>query len=73
MRLRKADEMEKYQSDQSAKYGFIFYTIALLIWSAYDFYAKGNSGLQFTILLIGNAVYLYSRVVYNRKMNSSQK
>jgi len=70
MKLRKADEMERYQSDQSAKYGFIFYTIALLIWSLYDFFVKGDSGWQFTILLIGNAVYFNSRVIFNRKMNS---
>jgi hypothetical protein len=70
MKLRKADEMERYQNDQSAKYGFIFYTISLLIWSLYDFFVKGNSGWQFTILLIGCAVYFWSRVVYNRKINS---
>ncbi|MGJ7912531.1 hypothetical protein [Neobacillus sp. LXY-1] len=70
MRLRKADEMEKYQSDQSAKYGFIFYTLSLLIWSLYDLFSKGNSGWQFTILLIGSAVYFWSRVVYSKKMNS---
>jgi hypothetical protein len=69
MKLRKADEMEKYQSDQSAKYGFIFYTTSLLIWSLYDFFIKGDSGWQMTILLIGCAVYFWSRVVYNRKMN----
>ncbi len=60
MKLRKADEMEKYQSDQSAKYGFIFYTIALLIWSLYSFFTKGDSGWQMTILLIGCAVYFWS-------------
>ena len=70
MKLRKADEMEKYQNVQSAKYGFIFYTIALLIWSSYDFIIKGDSGWQMTILLIGCAVYFWSRVVYNRKMNN---
>ncbi|MED0661200.1 hypothetical protein [Bacillus smithii] len=69
MKLRKADEMEKYQSDQSAKYGFIFYTVALLIWSLYSFFTNGDSGWQMTILLIGCAVYFWSRVVFNRKMN----
>lgn len=61
--------MEKYQSDQSAKYGFIFYTVALLIWSLYSFFTNGDSGWQMTILLIGCAVYFWSRVVFNRKMN----
>ncbi|WP_397537812.1 hypothetical protein [Rummeliibacillus pycnus] len=70
MRFQKADEMEKYQSDQSAKNGFIFYTISLLIWSLYDLFIKGNSGWQFTILLFGNAVYFWSRLIFNRKMNT---
>jgi len=70
MRLRKPDEMEKHQSDQSAKNGFIFYTLALFIWSMYDFFIKGNSGWQFTILLLGNVVYFWSRMIYNRKMNT---
>jgi len=69
MKWRKADEMEKYQSDQSAKYGFIFYTVALLIWSLYSFFTNGDSGWQMTILLIGCAVYFWSRVILNRKMN----
>lgn len=69
MKMRKADEMEKYQSDQSAKYGFIFYTVALLIWSLYSFFTNGDSGWQMTILLIGCAVYFWSRVILNRKMN----
>lgn len=69
MKLRKADEMEKYQSDKSAKYGFIFYNIALLFWSLYDFFITGDSGWQMTILLIGSAIYFWSRVVYNRKIN----
>ncbi|MEK4874749.1 MULTISPECIES: hypothetical protein [Bacillus] len=67
--MRKADEMEKYQSDQSAKYGFIFYTVALLVWSLYSFFTNGDSGWQMTILLIGCAVYFWSRVILNRKMN----
>jgi hypothetical protein len=46
----------------------MFYTTALLIWSLYDFFAKGETGWQFTILLIGNAIFLWSKVVYNRKM-----
>ncbi|MDP1512627.1 hypothetical protein L8C07_21920 [Paenibacillus sp. CMAA1739] len=69
MKLRKADEMEKFQSDQSAKFGFVFYTIALLSWSLYDFFTKDDSGWQMTILLIGCAVYFWTRVVYYKKMN----
>lgn len=68
MKIRKADEMENYQNEKSAKYAFMFYTTALLIWSLYDFFVKGETGWQFTILLIGNAIFLWSKVVYNRKM-----
>ncbi|WP_047980235.1 hypothetical protein [Ornithinibacillus contaminans] len=69
MNFRKADEMERYHSDQSSKYGFVFYTIALLAWSLYDFIVTGDYGWQMTILLLGSAVYFWSRVVYSRKMN----
>ncbi|SMG23538.1 hypothetical protein [Paenibacillus aquistagni] len=68
MRFRKADEMEKYQNEKSAKNAFMFYTTALLIWSLYDFFAKGEAGWQSTILLIGSAIFFWTRVVYNRKM-----
>jgi hypothetical protein len=66
--LRKADEMETYQNEKSAKYAFLFYTAALFIWSLYAFFAKGETGWQFTILLMGNAIFFWSRVVYKRKM-----
>ncbi|GGA46523.1 hypothetical protein [Paenibacillus physcomitrellae] len=67
--LRRADEMEQYQSDQSAKYGFIFYTVALLVWALYDWISTGDSGWQFSILLVGCAVYFWSRAIYNRRMS----
>ncbi|GAV14673.1 hypothetical protein ABN764_03150 [Paenibacillaceae sp. P-4] len=66
--MRKQDEMERYHNDKSAKNGYMFYTIALLLWGLYDFTVKGNSGLQFTILLIGNAIFLWTRVYYKRKV-----
>ncbi|CAM2880392.1 hypothetical protein PASE110613_05675 [Paenibacillus sediminis] len=68
MKFRKADEMERYQSEKSAKYAFMFYTIALLVWSLFDFFTKGKTGWEFTILLIGNAIFFWSRAIYNRKM-----
>ena len=69
MKLTKSDEMEKYHSEQAAKYGFIFYTIALLVWSLFDFFVKGDSGWQMVVLLIGCAVYFWTRVVYKLKVN----
>lgn len=70
MRFRKADEMERHQSDQAAKYGFVFFTISLLIWSLYDFFVKGNSGWQFTILMLGCVLYSCLRVFYHKKTNA---
>ncbi|QOS97912.1 hypothetical protein JNUCC42_15335 [Brevibacterium sp. JNUCC-42] len=68
--MRKADEMEKSHNEKSAKNTFMFYTVALLIWSLYDFFKSGNTGLQFTILLIGTAIFFWTRVYLNRKMNT---
>lgn len=68
MKLRKADEMEQYQNDKSAKNAYMFFTIALLVWSLIDFFTKGKTGWEFTILLIGNAIFFWSRAYYNRKM-----
>lgn len=70
MKMRKQDEMEKYQSDKAAKYGFLFYTVVLLLWSIYNqITSKGNGGWQYSILLGGIVVYFVSRVYFNRKMN----
>ncbi|MFC6456321.1 MULTISPECIES: hypothetical protein [Paenibacillus] len=66
--MRKADEMEQYQNDKSAKNAYLFFTAALLIWSLIDFFSNGKTGWEFTILLIGNAIFLWTRVFYKRKM-----
>lgn len=68
MKLRKADEMEQYQNDKSAKNAYIFFTAALLIWSLFKFFTEGKTGWEFAVLLTGNAVFLWSRVIYKRKM-----
>jgi len=68
MKLRKADEMEKYQNDKSAKNAHIFFTVALLVWSLVNFFTKGQTGWEFSILLLGNVVFWWSRVFYKRKM-----
>lgn len=53
MKFRKADEMEQYMSDRSAKYGFIFYTLALLVWSLVHFFTGGETGWEFSVMLGG--------------------
>lgn len=68
MKLRKADEMEQFQNDKSAKSAHIFFTLALLVWSLINFISVGKTGWEFTILLIGNAIFFWSRVFYKRKM-----
>lgn len=68
MKLRKADEMEQYQNDKSAKNAYVFFTAALLVWSLINFFTKGHTGWEFSILLLGNTVFWWSRVFYKRKM-----
>ncbi|MCG7406321.1 hypothetical protein MH117_02750 [Paenibacillus sp. ACRRX] len=68
MKLRKADEMEQFQNEKSTKNGFIFYTVALLGWALFDMFTKGTPGVQMTFLLIGCAIYFWSRVAYHNKM-----
>ena len=68
MKLKKPDEMEKYQNEKSAGYAFIFYSLALLVWSLFDFFSKGSVGIQFIILSIGNVIFFGSRLIYNIKM-----
>ena len=63
MMIRKSDEMEQNHNLKSARNTFMFYTVALLIWAVYDFINTGDSGWQMTILLVGTAVFFWSRVV----------
>ncbi|MBE5103469.1 hypothetical protein [Priestia aryabhattai] len=67
MRIKKADEMEIYENKQAAKNSFLFYTAALLLWTLYDFIVKGQRGIEFLILMIGTAIFFWTRVYYKRK------
>ncbi len=69
MNIEKPDEMERFQNEKSAVLAFAFYGLALLAWSLFDFFTKGELGLQFLILLVGNVVFFGSRVIYSRKMS----
>lgn len=44
-KMRKADEMERYQTDKSAKIAFVFYTAALLAWGLYNFFQHREDGM----------------------------
>ncbi|MCQ9284384.1 hypothetical protein [Priestia aryabhattai] len=70
MKVKKADEMEKFEIKQAARNGFLFYTVALLIWSSYDFIKTGERGWEATILLVGLCVYFWTLVYYKRKVHS---
>lgn len=70
MKLKKADEMEKYENKQAAKNSFLFYTAALLIWTLYDFITTGQRGIEFLILMIGVAIFFWTRVYYKRKIHN---
>ncbi|WP_241964569.1 hypothetical protein [Paraliobacillus zengyii] len=62
MKLRKPDETEQSQNLKSARNTFMFYTIALFTWAAYDLITTGDYGWQMTILLAGGVVFWWSRV-----------
>ena len=68
MIIKKADEMERFQSEKSSVYAYAFYGLALLAWSLYDFIIKGELGLQFIILVIGIMIFFGSKILYTRRM-----
>ena len=73
MKIRKPDEMEQKHYLMSAKNAFIFYVIALLIWSAYDLVTTGDTGWQMTILLVGAAIFWWSKVIFYRDTETEGK
>jgi hypothetical protein len=68
MKLQRADEMEQFQNNKSAKNSYIFFTLALLVWSLINLFSKGKTGWEFTIFLVGNVVFFWSRIFYRIKM-----
>jgi low affinity Fe/Cu permease len=66
-------EKEKYINYKSAKNGFAFYVVALLIWSiCSQFTSEKHDSWQTTIMSVGVTVFLISRVYYSQKMNAEQ-
>lgn len=59
--------MEEDHNLKSARNGFRFYTAALLTWAIYDFITVGELGWQMTILLIGTAIFWWSRTILYKK------
>lgn len=73
MKLRKPDEMEKSHNLKSARNAFMFYTAALLIWAFYDFITTGDYGWQMTILLVGTAIFWWSRTILYKKTETEEE
>mgnify|MGYP001954296721 CR=1 FL=1 len=67
-KMRKADEMERYQADKSTKILSYFYSLALLIWTFYDVITKGEPGIQFIILCVGVIIFFISLRIFKKKM-----
>lgn len=61
-------KLETTLQDRSAVYGFIFYFLALLIWSIYDYVKNEVIGLQLPIMFIGFALYLWVKVLRQQKI-----
>lgn len=66
--MRKADEMEKSQANKSAIIAFVFYTIALLVYSIYSVSTSGELGIPFIILMVGLVVFFVSNLIFRQRM-----
>lgn len=73
MKLRKPDEMEQKHNLLSARNAFLFYVVALLIWGVYDFVTTGDAGWQMTILLVGAAIFWWSRLILYKDAETEGK
>lgn len=66
--MKKADEMEKSQANKSAIMTFVFYTIALLVYSIYSVSTSGELGIPFIILIVGLVIFFVSNLIFKQKM-----
>ncbi|WP_066187864.1 MULTISPECIES: hypothetical protein [Gracilibacillus] len=72
MKLSKPDEMEYSHHLKSSRNGFMVYTVALAIWVIYDIIAANEFGLAFIILILGNLVFLWSKVFLNAQTKTKE-
>ncbi|KAA0956039.1 hypothetical protein FQ085_14400 [Planococcus sp. ANT_H30] len=68
MTATKKENKRKQKKERSSTYGFLFYSVALFVWSLYDFVLNDKTGWQMPILLIGLAIYLWSKVFYHQQL-----
>ncbi|MGL3067057.1 MULTISPECIES: hypothetical protein [Planococcus] len=62
------ENKRKQKKERSSTYGFLFYSVALFVWALYDFVLNDKTGWQMPILLIGLAIYLWSKVFYHQQL-----
>ncbi|SDL81669.1 hypothetical protein SAMN05216244_0857 [Sediminibacillus halophilus] len=65
--MRKPDEMERHHNYVACRNAFVFYSIVLLIWSFWSFIETREVGWEFITLLIGVAVFWFTRLFLARK------
>lgn len=66
--MRKADEMEQSLINKSAVITSLFYTFSLSIYALYLFISKGEGGVPFIIVMVGNILLFSSLRVYKNRM-----
>lgn len=62
------ENKRKQKKENSSTYGFLFYSVALFVWSIYDFVINDKMGWQMPIFLIGLAIYLWVKVFYHQQL-----
>lgn len=70
--MRKPDEMELHQSNQSIKLSWIFGVGMLLIMSIYHFIVQGNLSNSFLVMLSMLIVYRANMMMMQSKMGNDK-
>lgn len=61
------NQQKKPLKDNASTYGFIFYGMALLLWAIYDMVVNDAFNWQLPILLLGLAIYLWTKFIFEQK------
>lgn len=64
-------DVQKIISNRATSLTLVFYEVALLAYSVYTYFTKGELGATFIIFMIGLIIYFVSNFIYNRKFNKS--
>lgn len=66
--MQKADEMELYINLKSIKIAWLFTTVYLLVWSAYDTFKTSQVGLPLILLIFQNLVFYGCQIYFRHRM-----